>query len=134
MEIDGFYLFVAGEIGIGIFIIMSRLTDTFDRIWDFVYPKVVFIIFSGLIPLMIWGFFAQYESYQKDYSQPSWLERRLAQQEIMIKKVLKEDSLKKSQPVQKREAPLPPQIHNPEDNNFSIPLQQLLEGNHGRFL
>ena len=80
------------------------------------------------------GFFAQYDAYQKQYSKPSWLERRLAQQEVMIKKVLKEDSLKKSQPAQKREAPLPPQIHNPEDNNFSIPLQQLLEGNHGRFL
>ena len=134
MEIDGFYLFIAGEIGIIIFIIMSRLTDTFERIWDFVYPKVVFIIFSGLIPFMIWGFFAQHAAYQKQYSKPSWLERRLAQQEAMMNKVLKEDSLKKSQPVQKREAPLPPQIHNPEDNNFSIPLQQLLEGNHGRYL
>ncbi len=61
MEIDGFYLVIAGEIGIGIFIIMSS-----DRIWDFVYPKVVFIIFSGLIPLMIWGFFAQTAAYKKD--------------------------------------------------------------------
>ena len=134
MEIDGFYLFIAGEIGIIIFIIMSRLTDIFERIWDFVYPKVVFIIFSGLIPLMIWGFFAQYELYQKAYSKPSWLERRLAQEEIMMKKVLKEDSLKKSHPVQEKEENLPPQKYNPEDNNFSIPLEQLLEGNHGRFL
>ena len=134
MEIDGFYLFIAGEIGIGIFIIMSRLNDTFERIWDTLFGLVLNTIYIALIPFMIWGFFAQYDAYQKQYSKPSWLERRLAQDKIMMNKVLKEDSLKKSHPVQKREAPLPPQIHNPEDNNFSIPLQQLLEGNHGRLL
>ena len=107
---------------------------TFERIWDTLYRLVFYTIYTALIPFMIWGFFTQYDTYQKQYSKPSWLERRLARQEAMIKEVLKEDSLKKPHPVQKREAPLPPQIHNPEDNNFSIPLQQLLEGNHGRFL
>ena len=134
MEIDGFYLFIAGEIGIGIFIIMSRLNDTFARIWDTLFGLVLNTIYIALIPFMIWGFFAQYESYQKAYSKPSWLERRLAQEEIMMKKVLKEDSLKKSHPVQEKEEELPPQKYNPEGNNFSIPLEQLLEGNHGRFL
>ena len=134
MEIDGFYLFIAGEIGIGIFIIMSRLTDTFDRIWDFVYPKVVFIIFSGLIPLMIWSFFAQYAAYQKDYSKPSWYERIVAQDKIMMNEAIKELEAKELEPVQEKEEELPPQKYNPEDNNFSIPLQKLLEGNHGRFL
>ena len=81
---------------------------------------------------MIWGCFTQYDTYQKKYSKGTWPEREEARVQAMIKKVLKEDSLKKSHPVQKREAPSPPQIHNPEDNNFSIPLQQLLEGNHGR--
>mgnify|MGYP000912771607 FL=1 len=52
----------------------------------------------------------------------------------MMKKVLKEDSLKKSHPVQEKEEDLPPPKYFPGDNNFSIPLQQLLEGNHGRFL
>ena len=107
---------------------------TFERIFDTIYRLVFNTIYIALIPFMIWGFFTQYDTYQKKYSKPSWLERRLAQQEIMMNKVLKEDSLKKSHPAQKREAPLPPQIHNPEDNNFSIPLQQLLEGNHGRLL
>ena len=134
MEIDGSYLFIAGEIGIGIFIIMSRLTDTFDRIWDFVYPKVVFIIFSGLIPFMIWGFFAQYAAYQKDYSKPSWYERIVAQDKIMMNEAIKELEAKELEPVQEKEEELPPQKYNPEDNNFSIPLQKLLEGNHGRFL
>ena len=134
MEIDGFYLFIAGEIGIGIFFIMSRLTDTFDRIWDFVYPKVVFIIFSGLIPLMIWSFFAQYAAYQRDASKPSWYERIVAQDKIMMNEAIKELEAKELEPVQEKEEELPPQKYNPGDNNFSIPLQQLLEGSHGRFL
>ena len=134
MGIDGSYLFIAGEIGIGIFIIMSRLTDTFDRIWDFVYPKVVFIIFSGLIPFMIWGFFAQHAAYQKAYSKPSWYERIVAQDKIMMNEAIKELEAQELEPVQEKEEELPPQKYNPEDNNFSIPLQKLLEGNHGRFL
>ena len=134
MEIDGFYLFIAGEIGIGIFFIMSRLTDTFDRIWDFVYPKVVFIIFSGLIPFMIWGFFAQYDAYQKQYSKPSWLERRLAQDKIMMNEAIKELESQELQPLQEKEEDLPPQTYSHGDNDFDIPLQHLLEGNHGRFL
>jgi len=134
MEIDGFYLFIAGEIGIIIFIIMSRLTDTFERIWDFVYPKVVFIIFSGLIPLMIWGFFAQYESYQKQYSKPSSFEIAMAEDQAMLARVIEKQKLEEQQPIQEKEENLPPQKYNSGDNNFSIPLEQLLEGNHGRFL
>ena len=134
MEIDGFYLFIAGEIGIIIFIIMSRLTDTFDRIWDFVYPKVVFIIFSGLIPFMIWGFFAQYAAYQKDASKPSWYERIVAQDKIMMNEAIKELESQELQPLQEKEEDLPPQTYSHGDNDFDIPLQHLLEGNHGRFL
>ena len=134
MGIDGSYLFIAGEIGIGIFIIMSRLTDTFYRIWDFVYPKVVFIIFSGLIPLMIWSFFAQYAAYQKDYSKPSWYERIVAQDRIMMNEAIKELEAQELQPLQENEEDLPPPRYNHGDNDFDIPLQQLLEGNHGRFL
>ena len=134
MEIDGFYLFIAGEIGIIIFIILSRLTDTFDRIWDFVYPKVVFIIFSGLIPLMIWGFFAQYAAYQRDASKPSWYERIVAQDKIMMNEAIKELEAQELQPLQEKEEDLPPQTYSHGDNDFDIPLQHLLEGNHGRFL
>ena len=134
MEIDGSYLFIAGEIGIGIFFIMSRLTDTFDRIWDFVYPKVVFIIFSGLIPFMIWGFFAQYAAYQKDASKPSWYERIVAQDKIMMNEAIKELESQELQPLQEKEEDLPPQTYSHGDNDFDIPLQQLLEGNHGRLL
>ena len=134
MEIDGFYLFIAGEIGIGIFIIMSRLNDTFERIWDTLFGLVLNTIYIALIPFMIWGFFAQYDAYQKQYSKPSWLERRLAQDKIMMNEAIKELEAQELEPVQEKEEELPPQKYNPEDNNFSIPLQQLLEGNHGRFL
>ena len=129
MEIDGSYLIIAGEIGIGIFIVMSS-----DRIWDFVYPKVVFIIFSGLIPFMIWGFFAQTAAYKKDSLEPSSYERFVAEDKAWLAEALEREKLEELQPLKKREEPPPPQKYNPEDNNFSIPLQQLLEGNHGRFL
>ena len=134
MEIDGFYLFIAGEVGIIIFIIMSRLTDTFERIWDFVYPKVVFIIFSGLIPLMVWGFFSQYNTYQQKYSKPSSYEIAMAEDKAMLARVIEKQKLEEQQPIQEKEENLPPQKYNSGDNNFSIPLQKLLEGNHGRFL
>ena len=107
---------------------------TFERIFDTLYCLVFNTIYIALIPFMIWGFFAQYDAYQKQYSKPSWLERRLAQQEAMMNRVLKEDSLKKSHPVQENLEPPPPQKYKLEDNNFNIPLEQLLEGNHGRFL
>ena len=114
---------------------------TFERTFDTLYRLVFNTIYIALIPFMIWGFFTQYDTYQKKYSKPSWVERRLAQQEVMMNKVVKEDSLKKSHPVQKREAPLqergvplPIPKYFPGDNNFNIPLQQLLEGNHGRLL
>ena len=129
MEIDGSYLFIAGEIGIGIFIVMSS-----DRIWDFVYPKVVFIIFSGLIPLMIWGFFAQTAAYKKDYSEPSWYERFVAEDKAWLARSEEKLKHKELQPVEKKEEELPPLIYTPGDDNFDIPIQQLLEGNHGRLL
>ena len=134
MEIDGFYLFIAGEIGIIIFIIMSRLTDTFERIWDFVYPKVVFIIFSGLIPLMVWGFFSRYNTYQQKYSKPSSYEIAMAEDKAMLERVSEKQKIKELQPIQEKGEFFPPPKYSPGDNNFDIPLQQLLEGNHGRLL
>ena len=107
---------------------------TFERIFDTLYRLVFNTIYIALIPFMIWGFFAQYDAYQKQYSKPSWLERRLAQDKIMMNEAIKELEAQELEPVQEKEEELPPQIYNPEDNNFSIPLQQLLEGNHGRYL
>ena len=108
--------------------------STFDRIWDRFYPIAVFIIFSGLIPLMVWSFFSRHTTYQEKYSKPSSYEIAISEDRAMLKRVLKKQKLNESHPVQEREAPLPPQIYDPGDGNFNIPLQQLLEGNHGRLL
>jgi hypothetical protein len=108
--------------------------DTFDRIWDTLYPIVVFIIFSALIPFMIWGFFAQTAAYKKDSRRPTAYDRFIAEDKAWLKRALKESSLKEPQPVQKREVTPPPQTYSHGDNNFDIPLEQLLEGNHGRLL
>jgi hypothetical protein len=106
----------------------------FDDVWDYFYPKVVFIIFSGLIPLMVYGFFAQTAAYKKSYSQPSWHEVAMAEEKAMFERVLAKEKLKESKPVQERVEPPPPQVYTPESNDFNIPLEELLEGNHGRFL
>ena len=108
--------------------------DTFDQIWDRLYPIAVFIIFSALIPLMLWGFFAQTSAYKKSYSQPSWHEVAMAEEKAMFERVLAKENLKESRPVQERVEPSPPQVYKPEGNDFNIPLEELLEGNHGRFL
>ncbi len=107
---------------------------TFERIFDTLYCLVFNTIYVALIPFMIWGFFAQNAAYKKDYSEPSWYERFVAEDKAWLAETLEREKLEELQPVEKREEPPPPQKYNPEDNNFSIPLQQLLEGNHGRFL
>ena len=108
--------------------------DTFDRRWDRLSPIAVFIIFSGLIPLMGWSFFAQYDAYQEDYSGPSSYEIAMAEDKAMLERVSKKQKIKEQQPIQEKEEELPPLIYTPGDDNFDIPLQQLLEGNHGRLL
>ncbi len=107
---------------------------TFERIFNTLYCLIFKTIYIALIPFTIWGFFTQHNVYQERNSKPSWLEQRLAQQEVMLNKAIKEDNLKESQPVQERIGPPPPQVYKPEGNDFNIPLEELLEGNHGRFL
>ncbi len=107
---------------------------TFDRIWDYLYPKVVFVIFSGLIPLMIYGFFGQNAAYKKKYSQPSWYDIAMAEEKAMFERVLKQQKSQEPGPVQEKVEPPPPKTYELEDDDFNIPLERLLEGNHGRFL
>jgi len=108
--------------------------DTFDRIWDRLYSIVVFIIFSAFIPFMIWGFFAQNAAYKKDYSRPTAYDRFVADDKAMLARAIEKKRFEELQPVQKKEEYLPPQKYFPGGDNFNIPLQQLLEGNHGRLL
>ena len=45
-----------------------------------------------------------------------------------------EARIKEQQRVKEKGIIPPPQLYKPGDNEFSIPLQRLLEGNHGRLL
>ena len=102
---------------------------TFDKILDCVWPTVLVI----LTPLMVYGFFGQNAAYKEMYSKPSWLERRTAITDKAINTALERDELNESKPVREKEDSSPPKLYNPGDNNFNIPLEQLLEGKHGYF-
>ena len=108
--------------------------STFDQIWDRLYPIAVFIIFSALIPLMLWGFFAQNTAYNKKYSKPSSYEVAMSNDRAMLARVTEKQKHREHHPIQKKEEPPPPQIYSPGDDNFNIPLQELLEGSHGILL
>ena len=45
-----------------------------------------------------------------------------------------EARIKEQQTVKEKGIIPPHQLYNPDDNDFKIPLEKLLEGNHGRFL
>ena len=108
--------------------------DTFDRVWDSLYPIVVFTIFSALIPFMIWGFFAQTSAYKEKYSQPTSYELAMLDDKAMLSRVTEEHRFNKANSIEETPSPLAPQLYNSGDDNFNIPLQQLLEGSHGRLL
>ena len=101
-----------------------------DKVLDLVWPTVLVI----LTPLMIYGFFGQNAAYKEMYSKPSWLERRTIVTNNAIDAALSRDELKRGRPVREKEQPPPPQLFNQGDENFGIPLEELLEGNHGRLL
>ena len=103
---------------------------TFDKILDCVWPTVLVL----LTPLMVYGFFGQNAAYKEMYSKPSWLERRTALTEKAINTALERVELNESKPVREKEHSTPhPKLYNSGDNNFNIPLEQLLEGKHGYF-
>ena len=52
----------------------------------------------------------------------------------MMNEAIKELGAQELQPLQEKEEDLPPPRYNHGDNDFDIPLQQLLEGNRGGFL
>ena len=101
-----------------------------DKVLDCVWPTVL----VALIPLMIYGFFGQNAAYKEMYSKPSWLERRTLLTNKAIDSALAKDELKSGRPVREKKHSPPPQLYNQGNENFGIPLEELLEGNHGRLL
>jgi hypothetical protein len=83
---------------------------------------------------MVWSFFSRHTTYREKYSRPSSYEIAISEDRAMLARVTEKQKLKEYHPIQEKEDPLPPQIYDPGDGNFNIPLQQLLEGNHGRLL
>ena len=84
------------------------------------------------VPLMIYGFMGKVSDKQAAKGYPSY-DERLAEADRKAKRVA-EAKLKEPQTVHEKSIIPPPKLYNPDDNDFNIPLEQLLEGNHGRFL
>ena len=104
--------------------------DIFEKVLDSIYP-MVFIV---MIPIGIYGFISVTSRYEERNSQPTWYEETLARSNAALKRGLeRSERLQKQSPLEKGHPPMP-KLYKQEDNNFSIPLEQLLEGNHGRIL
>jgi hypothetical protein len=83
---------------------------------------------------MVWSFFSRHTTYQEKYSKPSSYEVAMSEDRAMLARVFEKQRRKDHLPIQEKEEDLPPQKYYPGDNDFNIPLEQLLEGNHGRLL
>ena len=102
--------------------------DIFERIWDSIY----LVVLGLMTPLVIYVFIGVSSAGQE-------LSKLPTRDEIIassIKKYKRQaaELEKKAQPVKKKEFIPPPQLYRPGNDDFNIPLEQLLEGNHGRLL
>jgi len=104
--------------------------DIFEKVLDSIYP-MVFIV---MIPIGIYGFISVTSRYEERNSQPTWYEETLARSNAALKRGLERSEREQKQSPLEKGHPPTPKLYNQEDNNFNIPLEQLLEGNHGRFL
>ena len=102
----------------------------FEKILDSIYP----VVLALLVPLMIYGFFGVTSEYKEINSNPSSVDLYVARDKAMIKKGIKKIEQIRKEATLKKKHPPPPQLYRPGNNDFNIPLQQLLEGNHGRLL
>jgi hypothetical protein len=84
------------------------------------------------VPLMIYGFMGKVSDYKAAKGYPSY-DERLAEANRKAKRVAAA-KLKEPQTVHEKIIIPPLQLVVPEAENFNIPLEELLEGNHGRLL
>ena len=102
--------------------------ETFEKILDCFWPTVLVM----LSPLMIYGFMSMAEANRKNKETPTHDELlAAAHRKVMMEA---EARIKEQQTVKEKGIIPPHQLYKPGDNEFSIPLQRLLEGNHGRLL
>ncbi|MBO55765.1 MAG: hypothetical protein CL886_08920 [Dehalococcoidia bacterium] len=104
--------------------------NIFEKILDSIY----LFGFILMIPIGIYGFSSATSKYEARNSQQSWYEETVARDKAALERGLsKVEQVQNQSPLQKGHPP-PPQLYQPGDNDFNLPLQQLLEGNHGRLL
>jgi hypothetical protein len=111
MEIDGFYLFVAGEIGIGILLMQSWAW--LEKVIRFIG---VYIIFPALIIGGIWSMF------ERDEQRKRW---NAANQRVEAKAALEARLKDKSMPPKKT---VIIDQDAPETFERLLPIQELIEG------
>ena len=111
MEIDGFYLFVAGEIGIGILLMQSWAW--LDKVIHFIG---VYIIFPALIIGGIWSIF------ERDDQRKRWnAENQRVKNQIRLDSRLKDKSMPPKKTVKIGQ-------NAPETFERLLPIQELIEG------
>ena len=111
MEFDGFYLFVAGEIGIGILFMQSWAW--LDKVIHFIG---MYIIFPALIIGGIWSIF------ERDEQRKRWN----AENQRIKAKVALETRLKDKSMSPKKTAKIG--LNDPETFERLLPIQEMIEG------
>ena len=111
MEIDGFYLFIAGEIGIGILFMQSWAW--LDKVIHFIG---VYIIFPALNIGGIWSMF------ERDEQRKRWnAENQRVKAKVALEARLKDKSMPPKQTVKIDQ-------NAPETFESLLPIQELIEG------
>ncbi len=94
----------------------------------------MYVVGIFLVPLMIYGTYGTHKRYQAGKGQPDRWEVYRAQEEKMLKDVLSKHNSDNIPNIIKK---LPDQSSPRKfeiSDEFNIPLNKLLEGNHGRYL
>ena len=111
MEIDGFYLFIAGEIGIGILLMQSWAW--LDKVIHFIG---LYIIFPALIIGGIWSIF------ERDKQRKRWnAENQRVKAKVALETRLKDKSMPPKKTVKIDQ-------NAPETFERLLPIQELIEG------
>ena len=111
MEIDGFYLFIAGEIGIGILFMQSWAW--LDRVFQVL---IKFIIFPSLILFGVWSANERHEQRKR------WnAENQRIKAKVALETRLKDKSIPPKKTVKIGQ-------NAPETFERLLPIQELIEG------
>ena len=104
--------------------------NIFEKILDSIYV----LAFILMIPIVIYGFSSATSSYEARNKLPTWYEETVARAMAALERGRENADRVTKQPVLEKGHAPPPQLYQPGDNDFNLPLQQLLEGTHGRLL